>query len=186
MLGMSQVSLGPEPPRSLEHKGELAALRAVATMETAKGLVVLLAAFGIVLLIHQDPWDIADGFLELLHISPDRHFAQVFLDWADTLTRAKLWTVAGVALIYSCMRFIEAYGLWRARVWAEWFALISGAAYLPFEIFKILTHASLFHFSLLFLNLAVVLYMLFLRIEARMQKDYGDQNLAKSGAKVQD
>jgi uncharacterized membrane protein (DUF2068 family) len=170
MLRMSDIGEEQEHLRLVEHKGELAALRAVATMEVAKGMVVLLAAFGIVMVIHQDPWDIADGFLELLHISPDHQFAQAFLDWADTLTRAKLWTIAGVALTYSCMRFIEAYGLWRARVWAEWFALISGSAYLPYEIFKILTHPSLFHLCLLVLNAVVVAYMLFLRIEERMRK----------------
>ena len=143
-----------------EHGASLQVLRAVATFELTKGLIVLLSACGVLLLVHrEDPWDIADGLLRLLHISPDHHFAQVFLDWADSLTETKVWAVAGVAVGYSLLRFVEAYGLWYARAWAEWIALISGTLYLPFEIYKLVHKQSLFHVSVLLINLAVVLYM---------------------------
>jgi uncharacterized membrane protein (DUF2068 family) len=145
-----------------EHGANLQVLRAVATFELTKGLIVLLSACGVLLLVHrEDPWDIADGLLRLLHISPDHHFAQVFLDWADNLTEAKLWTVAAVAVAYSFLRFAEAYGLWYARAWAEWIALVSGTLYLPFEIYKVVHRASAFHVSVLLINLAVVLYMIY-------------------------
>ena len=145
-----------------EHRANLQVLRAVATFEMTKGLIVLLSACSVLLLVHrEDPWDIADGLLRLLHISPDHHFAQVFLDWADNLTEAKLWAVAAVAAAYSLLRFVEAYGLWYARAWAEWIALVSGTLYLPFEIYKVIHRASLFHISVLLINLAVVLYMIY-------------------------
>ncbi|HEX8816380.1 MAG TPA: DUF2127 domain-containing protein [Terriglobales bacterium] len=142
--------------------GQLSVLRGIATLELAKGLVVLLAAIGVVLLMQrEDPWDIADGLLRLLHISPDHHFAQVFLDWADELTSTKIYAVAGVAVAYSILRFLEAYGLWYAHAWAEWVALVSGAMYLPFEILKVAQHASWFHIGILAINLAVVFYMIY-------------------------
>jgi uncharacterized membrane protein (DUF2068 family) len=152
----------------LDHKphappGQLGLLRGIAPLELAKGLVVLLAAIGVVLLVQrEDPWDIADGLLRLLHISPDHHFAQVFLDWADQLTSAKLYAVAAVAVAYSALRFLEAYGLWYAHSWAEWVALVSGAMYLPFEILKVAQHASWFHVGILAINLAIVFYMIYL------------------------
>jgi uncharacterized membrane protein (DUF2068 family) len=143
-----------------KHDTNLQVLRGIATLELTKGMIVLLAAVGILLMMRrEDPWDIADGLLRLLHISPDHHFAQVFLDWADSLTIAKIWTVAAAALSYSVLRFIEAYGLWYARAWAEWIALVSGALYLPFEIYKVIHRQNLFHVSLLLINLAVVFYM---------------------------
>jgi len=145
-----------------KHDHTLQALRGIATIELAKGLVVLLAAIAILFLVRQDPWDVADGLLHLLHISPDGHFAQRFLDWADTLTDAKLWAVAGVALAYSTLRFFEGYGLWYARAWAEWIALISGSLYLPYEIYKLIHRQSLFHIAVLVVNLSIVLYMAYL------------------------
>ena len=145
-----------------QHNVNLQVLRGVASFELAKGLVVLFAACGVLFLVGKDPWDIADGLLHLLHISPDHHFAQVFLDWADMLTDAKLWAVAGAAGAYSILRFAEAYGLWYARAWAEWIALISGAIYLPFEIYKLMHRQNLFHVSVLVINLAIVIYMAYL------------------------
>ena len=152
----------PEVAPAHEHPGQLPVLRSIATFELAKGLVVLLAAIGVVLLIQkEDPWDIADSLLRLLHISPDSHFAERFLDWADTLTDARLYTVAAGAAAYSFLRFLEAYGLWYAKAWAEWIALISGAIYLPFEIYKLVHRVSWFHVGVLVINVAIVLYMVY-------------------------
>ncbi|HXJ83322.1 MAG TPA: DUF2127 domain-containing protein [Candidatus Methylomirabilis sp.] len=147
-------------PSTPKHRGSIQVLRAVASLELVKGMIVLLAACSVLFLVHrEDPWDIADGLLRLLHISPDHHFAQVFLDWADALTETKVWTVAGVAVSYSFLRFVEAYGLWYARAWAEWIALLSGMLYLPFEIYKLVHKPSLLHVAVLFINVAVVVYM---------------------------
>jgi len=129
--------------------------------------VVLLAGFGVLSLVHRDAWDVAESFLEWLHISPDAHYAQVFLNLADQLTDTKLWAVAIGALTYSSLRFAEAYGLWRARAWAEWLALISGAIYLPFEIFELARRLDWIRLAIFLINLAVVLYMAFLRMQAR-------------------
>ena len=159
---MSSIVHSKIAPADVQHGASLQVLRGIATLELAKGMIVLLAACGILLLMRrEDPWDIADGLLRLLHISPDHHFAQVFLDWADSLTSAKIWTVAAAAVSYSVLRFLEAYGLWYARAWAEWIALISGSLYLPFEIYKVIHKQNLFHISVFLVNVAIVLYMVY-------------------------
>jgi uncharacterized membrane protein (DUF2068 family) len=149
------------------HCRQLKALRAVAFVEFLKGVIVLLAGFGVLSLVHRDAWDVAESFLEWLHISPETHYAQVFLNLADQVTDAKLWAVAIGALTYSSLRFGEAYGLWRERAWAEWLALISGAIYLPFEIVELARKPDWIRLAILTVNLAVVLYMAFLRWQAR-------------------
>lgn len=68
-----------------------------------------------------------------------------------------------MALTYSTLRFVEAYGLWKARAWAEWIALISAVLYVPFEVHELIRRLSLFHISLLIVNLAIVAYMAYLR-----------------------
>jgi uncharacterized membrane protein (DUF2068 family) len=78
--------------------------------------------------------------------------------------------VAGTAAVYAVLRFVEAYGLWKARAWAEWIALVSGMLYLPFEIFKLVTRPNIFHVGLLIVNLAVVLYMAYVLLETRAVK----------------
>ena len=156
-----------EGKQNSRHARQLKALRAVAMVEFVKGLVVLLAGFGVLSLVHRDAWDVAESFLEWLHVSPDTHYAQVFLNLADQVTDSKLWAVAGVALAYSTLRFLEAYGLWMERAWAEWLALISGAIYIPFEIYEIARRPDAIRIAIFLINLAVVLYMVYLRWEAR-------------------
>ena len=60
------------------------------------------------------------------------------------------------------LRFVEGYGLWFARAWAEWIALISGSLYLPFEIYKVIHRQTALHIGILVVNLAIVVYMAYL------------------------
>jgi uncharacterized membrane protein (DUF2068 family) len=144
-------------------------------VEFFKGLVVLLAGFGVLSLVHRDVWDVAESFLEWLNVDPDTRYAKVFLNLADQVTDTKLWAVALVAAAYSSLRFIEAYGLWGEKAWAEWLALISGAIYLPFEVYELARRPDWIRLTILVVNLAVVLFMAYLRIQARtrVERAYG-------------
>jgi uncharacterized membrane protein (DUF2068 family) len=159
-----------ERARAAAQHRRLAALRTVASLELAKGLVVLLLGFGAVSLVHKDAWDVAEAVLRFLHVNPDHHhYAQVFLNLADNLTDAKLWAMAAGATAYSIIRFVEAYGLWRERSWAEWFALISGALYVPFEAYELVRRPTPVHAAVLLINLVIVFYMLYLRLSAHKE-----------------
>jgi uncharacterized membrane protein (DUF2068 family) len=144
-----------------QHRARLRALRGVAFLEFAKGVAVLAAAFSLYWL---NPSDVADAFLSFLHISPDHHLARMLMGMADRLSDIAVWQVVLGACAYSGLRFAEAYGLWKARAWAEWIALISGAMYLPFEIRLLAHRVTLFHIAVLAVNVAIVLFMFYLRI----------------------
>jgi uncharacterized membrane protein (DUF2068 family) len=144
-----------------EYRRRLQALRTIAFLEFAKGIAVLAAA---VSLYWVDPSDVVGAFLDFLHISPDHHVAQWLLRSADVLSNASMWLVILLACVYSGLRFAEAFGLWNAKAWAEWIALVSGAIYIPFEVLKLAHRANLFHASILLVNLAIVAYMFYLRI----------------------
>jgi uncharacterized membrane protein (DUF2068 family) len=160
------------PPSHPDHGAQLKVLRAVAMLELAKGLAAIVGCMGIIILvIHRDPWDVASSLLDFLHISPDRHLAQVFLDWADTLTDKKLWAIVAAGLIYSTLRFIEGYGLWKARAWAEWLALITAGAYVPFELYRFAHKPNLFHVMVIVVNVAIVLYMAYLRVPDKFRRE---------------
>lgn len=144
----------------------MAGLRAIAIFEAAKGIGVLLVELGLLTLLHRDVGAIADELVRRLHVNPAQHFPHVFLQVAHHTTDARIWALAGGAAAYSTVRLIEAYGLWHARVWAEWFALLSGLLYLPWEIYELLQSASLLHWGILAMNLVIVLYMAYIRVRA--------------------
>ena len=138
-------------------------LRTVATIEFSKGVAGVLLAFFLLSLLHKDLWDIADNLLQFFHVNPDRRLAQAFLDLADRVTDRQLWAFACGAFAYSTLRLVEAYGLWRTRVWAEWLAILSGLIYLPFEIHGLLHKSTPLRWSLLLINLALVSYVAYVR-----------------------
>jgi uncharacterized membrane protein (DUF2068 family) len=143
------------------HRRQRRVLRAVASFEFTKGIFVVVMGFCAIALVHKDVWLIAESLLALLHVNTDRRSAQVFLDFADSVTDARLWAAARIAFAYAALRFTEAYGLWRERTWAEWVAFISGAMLLPLEVREILRGITLLRCALFVGNLAVVLYMLY-------------------------
>jgi len=168
----------PEPGAKPDpHRRQRRVLQAVAMFEFFKGIFVVLMGFCALALVHKDVWLYAESLLALLHINTDRRSAQLFLDFADNATDARLWAAARIAFAYSVLRFTEAYGLWRGRTWAEWIALVSGALLLPLEIRELMRGLSLLRSVVLVGNLAVVLYMLYViranRRERRLAASLG-------------
>jgi uncharacterized membrane protein (DUF2068 family) len=153
----------PPPTKKFDRqRAQKNVLRAVASFELTKGVFVLLVGILAILLIHRDTWVLAESLLALLHISTDRHSAQLFLDFADDLTVARLWTAARLAFVYSALRFAEGYGLWNQLTWAEWLALGSGALLLPLEVRALMRGITALRVMVLLANLGIIAYMWFL------------------------
>ncbi len=134
-------------------------VRAVAVLEAAKGALVLLAGFGLFALVHHDVQEFAERIVGHFHLNPSSGVPRVFLDAAGAVTDARLWLLAWAAMSYAGMRFIEAYGLWRGRRWAEWFAVVSGSIYVPIEIYELWQGITWIRVSTLAVNAAIVAYM---------------------------
>jgi uncharacterized membrane protein (DUF2068 family) len=158
-------------PHALDEHASKTGLRAVAVFESAKGVLVLALAVTL-MAVHHRIEDLAEELLYHLNIDFDHRWAQAFMDGASSLSNMRLWTILSVAFAYTTVRFVEAWGLWHRRVWAEWFALLSGALYFPIEILKVAERASWERIAVLAINLVIVLYMLEIRIrEARSHED---------------
>lgn len=147
------------------------ALRSVAVFEAAKGLLVLALGLGLLRFLHKNLEDIAEQIIRFLHASPGGHISNLFITAASHASDKSLWALAGAALIYAIVRFAEAYGLWNDREWAEWFALLSGAMYLPWEMYSLIRHPHPIKWFILLANIAIVLYMLVLRVQANAHRN---------------
>lgn len=150
-------------PQALDEHASAAGLRTVAVFEASKGLLVLALAV-ILIAVHHHLEDLAEELLYHLHVDFDRHWAQALMEGASKISTMRIWTVVTVALAYTVVRFVEAWGLWHRRVWAEWFALLSGALYLPIEIVQVAEHHRWEPIAILAINLAIIFYMLEIRI----------------------
>ena len=139
-------------------------IRTVALFEAFKGLIILLAGFAILRLVHQDLQLIADQIVRHLHMNPARHYPRIFLDAVAGISDSRIRYLAGFAFLYSVVRFVEAYGLWHLKTWAEWFAILSGGIYIPIELIGLFRHATVIKGSVFLINLFIVLYLVYVLI----------------------
>jgi uncharacterized membrane protein (DUF2068 family) len=139
-------------------------LRGIAIFEAGKGLLVLGAGCLLLTLRHKDYKVVALHWLRLAHINPGRHVAQQLLRFAGNMTDHKLWLFFLGVLVYVTIRFVEAGGLWLEKEWAEWFALLSGCMYLPWEILELHHHANIWKWLIFAGNVAIVVYLIWLRV----------------------
>lgn len=140
-----------------------AGVRAIALFEAVKGAAVLAAGFGLLALVHRDLEDLAERLVRHSHLNPASHYPRVFIEAAAHTSDSRLRTLAALAFVYSAVRFVEAYGLWKMRAWAEWFAIISGCVYLPIEVYELIEKPTLVRAGILVLNALVVAYLLYVR-----------------------
>lgn len=67
--------------------------------------------------------------------------------------------VAGGAIAYAVLEGIEVWGLWRDVLWVEVFIVVETAALLPYEVWEIMHHVSLFKVISMIINGLIVWYL---------------------------
>ncbi|MEC5387096.1 DUF2127 domain-containing protein [Uliginosibacterium sp. H3] len=134
-------------------------LRAIAVFEAIKGFAALIAIIGVVDLMHHDVRHLAEALIGRFRLSPDGRYSSIILHYADMLPGANVQALMWLAAGYILLRFMEAYGLWRDKAWAEWLGALSGGLYVPLEIHHFMQRASLVNGLVLLANVIVVAFL---------------------------
>jgi uncharacterized membrane protein (DUF2068 family) len=134
-------------------------LRSVALFELTKGVLFTIIALGAASLIHHDTGQAASDLVHALHLDPAWHWTRLFIEQASQLTDTRKRLVAMFATALALIRYAESYGLWRGWAWAKWFAVISAAIYLPWEIYRYYRDPKFAGAVIFLINLAIVVYL---------------------------
>jgi uncharacterized membrane protein (DUF2068 family) len=78
---------------------------------------------------------------------------------ALTLSSHAITLLAIGAVVYAAIELVEAVGLWQARRWGEYFAMVATSLGLPLEIYDLSHKVTVTALVLLVVNLALVLYL---------------------------
>ena len=152
-------------------------IRAIAIYEAAKGLIGLLAGFGFLSLINRDIADFAEDLIGFLHLNSEGRLANRIVETLTRLNPSNLKIFFAIALVYATKQFVEAYGLWRLRPWAEWVAILSGVIYIPVEIYELLHKPTFTRAGILIFNIALVVYLYSFRKEQKHEKEIHDSQI---------
>ena len=149
----------PAAVRSLSGRRHTAfGVRAVALFEAVKGLLVVAVGLGLAALAGKDVQAASEVLLRQLHLDPEG-LPSVFLRSASQVSDKQLVMLAALAATYAVARLLEAYGLWHGWRWAQWLAALSGAIYLPLEVYELASGPTRLKLFALVANLCVVGYM---------------------------
>jgi uncharacterized membrane protein (DUF2068 family) len=166
--GTGPAEDAPEIPRGRALR-DLLILRLLSIDRGVKGLFLILAAFSVWrfksaqagingVLATEIPllrpvwaqlgWNIDHSFLitagqKLLVISP------AVLNW-----------IAIGLLVYAAIQLTESVGLWLAKVWGEYFAVIASSVFLPLEIWEIVHTPTILKVVVFIVNIAAVVWLI--------------------------
>ena len=156
------------------HFTKTSVVRTIAMFDVTIGAIVFLLGCGLFHLTHKDLAEVAERVVQVFHVNPEGklsnlvfELASQFSALASQFSDRNLWVLALATLAYASVRLAEGYGLWRGREWAQWFSLLSTALYLPPELYWMLGDPSWLNCAVLVTNIAILLFMLSLRVNGR-------------------
>lgn len=160
----------PHPVSHLIHK----ALKPIAVFEAVKGAIVFILGFGLLSFMGKEDQSFAEQFFVRMHFDPANRYLREIIRMLAEASDTRLILLTCFTTVYAAIRFAEAYGLWHARRWAEWFAALSGGIYIPVEIYELMQRVTWLRIAALLLNLVIVAYMVWLLSESRRARDLQD------------
>ena len=78
-----------------------------------------------------------------------------------TISGSTLILVASGVLVYGLIEIIEGIGLWLMQRWGEYFAAVATAAFIPFEVYEVIDHATTIKIAALIINIAAFIYLVY-------------------------
>lgn len=165
--GEGPADEAPTPVRGRALR-ELIILRLLALLRGVEGTAWLIG--GIVLLLWRSRVPgVIEAFREAI---PDLAPAMANIGWdiqrswlarlADRLAEVTPDSVFWVCLFLLAMgmvKWAEAVGLWLAKRWGEYLAVVATSAFIPLEIYELIEHLTAFKVVLLLINVAAVAWL---------------------------
>ena len=134
-------------------------LRMIITWKVVKGCLLVLFAITAFLLVRSDLHAIGAHIVEWLGIDASPR-VEHFLTRLTGMTPGRIAGVGAGALAVGLLMFVEAWGLHRRRIWAEWLTVIVTGSLIPLEIYHLVVHGSVGKVLTLVANVAIVIYLL--------------------------
>jgi uncharacterized membrane protein (DUF2068 family) len=134
-------------------------LRLIAIERTLRGLLLLAA--GVYLLFHlsTDFGQLAERVIRSIDIDPRQHFLHRIVTRLHRLRAHRLRILGLLALGYGGLELAEGVGLWLDQLWAEYLTVIATSLFIPFELYELAVHPTLWKAGGILINVLIVIYL---------------------------
>jgi uncharacterized membrane protein (DUF2068 family) len=135
-------------------------IRLIAAFKLFKGVLLLAAGLGALRLLHSDVAAVAERWLDAFRVDPENRHIHGLLSHLANVDEKKLREFSLGTFFYSAVLLCEGTGLWLGKRWAEYFTILATGSFIPLEIYELHRRLTLPRFTLLLLNVAIVIYLI--------------------------
>lgn len=157
---LTMQSPGPAPHQS--HKHHDRGLLLIGLFKLAKSIFFFCIGMGAFHLLHKDLGDEVMRIATALKFDPENRFVTLLLDKVDLIDIHRLKMISLGTFTYSVVALTEGVGLVLEKVWAEYLTLVLTISFLPWELYELARQPNWYRLSLLLINLAVLVYLVWL------------------------
>jgi len=161
----SSIQLRASGKRARRDRG----IVAIGIFKLLQGVLFILLGIGAIRLLHKDLMQVAEHFILAMRFDPEGRFVNLILDKVALIDPHRLKQISVAIFAVASLDLVEGIGLVLEQAWAEYVTLVLTASFLPWEFFEILRRATLIRATLLGINLAVVIYLVYY-VQARMRE----------------
>ena len=148
-----QLTLHPGHPHYNPDPHAHPGLHIIALIEAVKGVLAVVAGSGLAILGPAPLQHWVRILIARFELDPQHGALALF---AQSISPGAVRWAAAVVTAYGILHLLEAWGLWRAKVWASWLGCLTAALYLPLDIFALSKHPGWATVAVLAINLIVV------------------------------
>ena len=131
----------------------------IGVLKLLKAVLFVSMGFGVIRLLHKDVADVLLQVTTALRFDPENRIVNLLLEKSALLTPHALREISIGMFLYATLDVIEGTGLVMEKSWAEYFTLILTGSFLPWELYEIIHHVTIFKVVITILNLAVFVYL---------------------------
>jgi uncharacterized membrane protein (DUF2068 family) len=158
MTNLDPPPAAPDPVPSA--KPQDSGLKLIAVLKVAKAILITGLAVGFFRAIDKNLSDTVHDLTIKLRIDPENHLIRLLLEKLKLIDPKKFHTFGIISLIYASELYLEGVGLWFNQAWAKYLVVVATGFWIPEEGYSCLEHFTWERFSILLLNVAVLIYVI--------------------------
>jgi uncharacterized membrane protein (DUF2068 family) len=149
----------------------------VGLFKLSKAIFFTAVGAGALDLVNKNISDVVMRVIDALRIDPERRFVGILMEHVGLIQPHDLRRAGILSFLYAMVCVVEGTGLMLEKRWAEYFTVILTATGLPWESYELMERFSPYKVALLVINLAVLLYLLWILKKRREGEDerYGGE-----------
>jgi uncharacterized membrane protein (DUF2068 family) len=139
--------------------------RIIGGFKILSSLALFGAGIGVFRLMRSDVAETLEDLAQTWRLDPNSRYIDSVISWASNIDRKQLKAIGFGTFFYALLHAVEGVGLVLERRWAGYLTVIATGSLIPFEIWEVYKKVSPIRLSVLSINVAILVYLIWKLIQ---------------------